>query len=375
MTSTRITELFARKLAGEATEEELKELEEYLQNHPEEQYFQEIVSNWWEAKNTDDTDTSDAQDAHFRQIINHAAANDPETQLPASIISISGKKFWKRTLVAASATVILLLSAWKFFGGSSKPAADGLVRDNEIIAHRGTKSKVLLPDGTQVWLNSDSRLVYTSAFNSDTIREVTLDGEAFFDVVKDPGRPFIVHTSAINIRVLGTAFNVKSYSQEPTIEATLVRGLIEVEKNNEPRSSRIMLRPNEKLVYNKIQDKISGTGADKEKQLVSPGVADLRKPQSISITAIPKNITDSNRIETSWVYGKLLFEGDTFSELARKMERWFNIRIVFENDKVMNYRFRGVFENENVDEALHALQLTASFKYSINGDEVVISKK
>lgn len=375
MTSNRITELFARKLAGEATEEELKELEDYLLNHPEEQYFQEIVSNWWEAKNTDGTGTSDEQDAHFRQIINHAAANDPETPLPAKIISISGKRIWKRTLVAASVTVILFLSAWKFFGGSSKPATDEPVRDNEIIAHRGTKSKVLLPDGTQVWLNSDSRLVYTNAFNSDTIREVTLDGEAFFDVVKDPRRPFIVHTSAINIRVLGTAFNVKSYSQEPTIEATLVRGLIEVEKNNEPRSSRIMLRPNEKLVYNKLQGKISGTGADKEKQLVSPGVADLRKPQSISITAIPKNITDSNRIETSWVYGKLLFEGDTFGELARKMERWFNIRIVFENDKVMNYRFRGVFENENIDEALHALQLTASFKYSINGDEVVISKK
>ena len=83
---------------------------------------------------------------------------------------------------------------------------------------------------------------------------------------------------------------------------------------------------------------------------------------------------DSIRIETSWIYGKLLFEGDTFRELAPKMERWFNVKINFKNNMVANYRFRGVFENENIEEALQALQLTASFKYTINDNVVTIDK-
>jgi ferric-dicitrate binding protein FerR (iron transport regulator) len=234
---------------------------------------------------------------------------------------------------------------------------------NEIVAKRGTKSKLILPDGTQVWLNSESKLSYATNFY-DSIREVTLEGEAYFDVVKDKNRPFIVKTSAISIRVLGTAFNVKSYNQDPTIETTLVRGLIEVQKNNEPSASKIILRPNEKLVYNKPE----ALSANQES-----GISiDNKQSQLIYISPISKYIPDSTRVETSWVYGRLIFDGDNFSQLAEKMERWYNIKITIKNQHLATNRFGGVFENENVEEALKALQLIAMFKYTIHDSEIII---
>lgn len=375
----RITELFTKKLAQEASKEELMELEELLRSNPSEQYLQEMIGNWWYLKQKINADASQLQDKHFQYIIKKSAEGSEDKDInadtPVPVINISRKKRLYRFAYAAVLAGIIFLGAWKFLA-VNKPLTENKkqVQENEIVAKRGTKSKLLLPDGTQVWLNSESRLIYTSTFN-DTVREVTLEGEAYFDVVKDAKKPFIVHTSGIDIRVLGTAFNVKSYPFEATIEATLIRGLIEVKKNNEPRTSKILLQPNEKLIFNKIQNKVSLSSKSKEEDAAVSTKTDMPIAQLISISTLPKNLTDSTRIETSWVYGKLLFEGDTFRDLAKKMERWFNVKITFRNDKVANYRFGGVFENENIKEALQALQLTASFKYNITDDEVVIDKK
>ncbi|MBI3137242.1 MAG: DUF4974 domain-containing protein [Sphingobacteriales bacterium] len=375
MSNQRITTLFAKKLAGEASPDELRELEDFLRANPGEQYFQEILCNWWESgipvvKKGDET-----MEERFSRILGQTSTSYPEgaeaATFPLPVIRSRANRTWKLWLAAASIAGILFFAGHQLFRPGKGNAA---LQDNEIVAKPGTKSKLLLPDGTQVWLNSDSRIIYANSFN-DSLREVVLEGEAYFDVVKDPRRPFIVHTSGISIRVLGTAFNVKSYPQDPTIEATLVRGLIEVEKNNQPGRSRIMLKPNEKLVYNKTQDKV--LEAEEAGQAGTPVTAKTApvKPESISISTLPKNIADSIRVETSWVYGKLVFEGDAFRELAQKMERWYNVKISFRDSKVAGYRFTGVFENENIGEALQALQLTASFRYSMNGTEVWIDKK
>jgi len=372
MSNQHFNSLFAKKLAGEASPEELRELDQYLQAHPEEQYVQEIVTNWWESGLSVNTKTEENDESRFNRILMQSASSqrqaDREMQQPASVRGLfySG---WKKWAVAA------VMAGLVFFGGRSLfyNSAVTTEPENEIVAKRGTKSRLLLPDGTQVWLNSDSRIIYTNFFN-DTLREVRLEGEAYFDVVKDPARPFIVHTSGIKVRVLGTAFNIKSYPQDPTIEATLVRGLIEVEKNNQPQSSRIMLKPNEKLVYNKTQDSMVEAGFVTVEKAAGPE-RPIAKPESISISTLSKNIADSIRVETSWVYGKLVFDGETFRDLAPRMERWFNVKISFRNEKVAGYRFTGVFEHENIREALHALQLTASFSSTVNGNEVWIDKK
>jgi ferric-dicitrate binding protein FerR (iron transport regulator) len=374
MPNHRINTLLAKKLAGEASSAELTELAELLRSHPEEQYFYEILTNWWESGSGVDRKTEETGDEHFDRIIHQLPPRKVETEEPLFPVPHLPRRRiqpWKIWLAAASVTGLLFLAGrYLLF-----PSATTAQSENVIVAQRGTKSKLLLPDGTQVWLNSDSRIIYANSFN-DTIREVRLEGEAYFDVVKDVKRPFIVHTSGINIRVLGTAFNVKSYPQEPTIEATLVRGLIEVEKNNQPQSSRILLKPNEKLVYNKQMDQLqSASNPAAVHSGTEQTAASVAKPETILISTLPRNLSDSVRAETSWVYGKLIFEAERFSELAPRMERWFNIRIRFRDEKVANYRFTGVFQDENIGDALHALQLTASFTYTETGNEIWIDKK
>lgn len=376
MTPERINELYALKLSGEASITELQELEALLKDHPEEQFFQEMFTGWWESGKNHPLLQLEDKDRHFDFILKNAGVAIPrDTDVSTTPIPARKRSLTAYYIGALAAAVI---AGIVFF---NIPALISSARDefkrsaglNEIVTKKGTKSKLLLPDGTKVWLNSDSRLYYADNF-SGTQREVRLEGEAFFDVVKDSKRPFIVKTSGINIRVLGTAFNVKSYPQEPTIEATLVRGLIEVEKNNQPAAPKIKLHPNEKLVFNKEDG--SGTKTEKvARDLASLKTATVQSSPRISITTLPENITDSSRMETSWVFGKLLFEGDTFRELAAKMERWFNVRIIFKSNRVANYRFRGVFENENIVEALQALQLTASFNFKIIGNEVYVDRK
>jgi len=249
-----------------------------------------------------------------------------------------------------------------------------LLKISEVVAKPGARTKLVLPDGSQVWLNSGSKLNYQNDFNS-RIREVELEGEAFFDVVPSIGPagekiPFVVHASSINITVVGTAFAIKSYPQDETVEATLLRGMIEVSRKDNPNGPKVILKPNEKLIFNKQLETSQHTG--------SASVQDSRQTSAvhdISVTAVSKNIPDSEKVETSWVYNRLVFNGDSFQELAEKMERWYNIRIVFKSNNHLRYRFKGTFANESIQEALNALQLTAKFSYKINDNEIEIYDK
>ena len=114
------------------------------------------------------------------------------------------------------------------------------------LYRQGSRTHLTLPDGTMVWLNAGSRLSYGKNYNTAT-REVNLTGEAFFDVAHNTQKPFLIHTARIDVQVLGTSFNVKSYPTDRTTEATLIRGSIEVSIKDRP-SEKIILRPDEKLV-------------------------------------------------------------------------------------------------------------------------------
>jgi ferric-dicitrate binding protein FerR (iron transport regulator) len=186
---------------------------------------------------------------------------------------------------------------------------------------------------------------------------VKLEGEAFFDVVKNPSRPFIVHTSGIDIKVLGTAFNVKAYPEDKTVETTLLRGLVQVFDQRNPTKAPIELRPNQKLV-------------------VSSGAEDAMKdPQekiSVAIKALPvitridSTKKENERFETAWVYSRLEFRGDDFETLAKKLERWYNVTIVFKDEDVKQLKFNGSFEKETVEQAFVALKEAKLFTYQIN---------
>jgi transmembrane sensor len=369
MLNDRIATLIARKLSKEATSEELQELASHFRIHPDDQYFEDLLISYWCSQPNIPSEQTLHSDDHFKRIVELATevTHKNSQQIEVHEVSFRATKIGKVIKLSIAAAIAgLLFIGWKFIYLDRKPASKQ-VSENEVMAKKGARSKLLLPDGTEVWLNSDSKLVYSNSFN-DTIREVKLEGEAYFDVVKDPHRPFIVHTSAIDIRVLGTAFDVKSYPGDSTIEATLIRGLIEVTKKDQPQAPKIILRPHEKLVFDKLKQ------PDTKENKRTGGLV-YRHDSPIAITAVPKGLPDTSIIETSWIYNKLLFEGDTFRELSKKMERWFNVTISFKDDKAANYRFVGSFTNETVEQALQELQFIFPFSYKINGNEVEIDKK
>jgi ferric-dicitrate binding protein FerR (iron transport regulator) len=244
------------------------------------------------------------------------------------------------------------------------------MHEEEFLSRAGTRTKLVLPDGTRVWLNSNSKLKYTSEFNANT-REVSLEGEAYFDVVKDVLHPFIVHTSSLDIKVLGTAFTIKSYPQDETVEATLLRGTIEVSRKDNPGISRVILKPNEKLVFNKKKAVLARPGHFRDQVPI-----DAHPPTpDMAVNSIRQDIPDSNKVETAWIYNRLVFNGDTFQELARKMERWYNVRITIKDESLNNRRFGGAFAKETVEDAFKALQLTTDFRYKISGNEIELYAK
>jgi len=359
----RLAELLSRQMAGEATDAEQAELQAWLQEHAGDQYFAAILSSYWQSRPTTTPATEILSDQHFAHILEMAGEEEKEeTNLPAKTPVIKLVLKWT---IAAAFIGLISWSAWWMTGRTGKKGnLAEATQTNEVIARRGTRSYLVLPDSSKVWLNSDSRLVYSASFN-EAVREVTLEGEAFFEVAKNPARPFIVHTSGIDVKVLGTAFNVKSYPKDPSIETTLIHGSIEVTNKNEPKGPRLILRPHQKLVFNK------------EKGFTSPDIVPSAGDhiQAMAVTSLPTQIEDSAIKETAWIYNRLDFEGDTFTELATKMERWFNIKMEITDKKLGETRMHGIFEHETLEEALQALQYIKPFSYTIDGSEVTIRKK
>jgi ferric-dicitrate binding protein FerR (iron transport regulator) len=196
---------------------------------------------------------------------------------------------------------------------------------------------------------------------------VRLEGEAFFDVVKQPGRPFIVHTSGIDIRVLGTAFNVKSYPEDKTVETTLYRGLVQVSRKDDSKEKSIQLKPNEKLILPKEAANVEEKLSEEEAPLAKP------TPASFIITHIDSTKKESERLETAWLYSRLEFRGDSFEELAHKLERWYNVTIVFADEKVKQLNVTGSFEKETVEQAFVGLKAAFPINYKINNREILVS--
>ncbi len=353
--------LLSRKLSGEATPDEIRALEEWVRNNPQDHYLIESVQLYWHNMPAQDF-FNISDNTHFERILNRAETPViaiAEQQKPGKKIRQPWLKWAAAAIFIGITTIVAVVFNRQQWQKQSAEAA------NDIVTTRGTKSKIILPDGTKVWLNADTRLNFDKAFDG-ALREVYLDGEAFFDVAKNKDRPFIVHTSDIDIRVLGTAFNVKSYKEEPTIEATLIHGSIQVTKQKEC-IPKIILSPNEKLVFNKLIGKVTE----------SPGqltIAKETEPQYLVSKIAGNQINDSSVVETAWIHNRLLFDGDTFKELAIKMERWFDVQIKFDNAEVANYRLRGAFEDETIGEALKALQQIANFKFTVKDKTVTIAK-
>jgi transmembrane sensor len=359
MDKQRILELLARKLAGEATQPELDELSELMAKCPDLIYYDEILGQLW----SNSKSSSDHLD-----ITNHAYQRH-QLKLKNELSSFKGEHFLRtfkrhKSKISMISTLLIFLIAGIFIyntKGFIFHTKDELNSKIQIVAGKGMRKKIKLPDGTIVWLNSDSKLTYNANINRSKKRVVYLIGEAFFEVAHHKTHPFIVRTNKISIKVLGTKFNVKAYALDQKSEATLINGSIELSVNDRPQQ-KIILNPSEKfaLVENH--------------QTAKKGFEEISKDITLMIEHInPVQIGNQAYIEeTSWKDSQLVFNNETFEEIKPKLERWFNVQIRFDMQKAKSYRFTGVLKNENIQEALTAMQLIKPFNFKLNDNDVII---
>lgn len=362
--------LLSRSLSGEATKEEKETLMEALRHQPALMQQYELIQRLWKpGSHTGNEEVEsrissilrksaleeEQQTAHKAQ---HAAQPQQYTtaQQPQSIPRT--RKLYRMIAVAA-AILIATTSTWYI---TTQRQETG----NEIIAKKGSKTRTILPDGSTVWLNAGSSLQYDPDF-SGPIREVTLQGEAYFDIVKQPQKPFIVHAGNINIKVLGTAFNVKSYAEEKTIETTLLRGLVQITREGGNKEAPVYLHPNQKIILLRTASAEATTPEKKEEQ------TNILHTKVHSIINLDSNLSEKEHFETAWVYNRLEFRGETFEELAQKLERWYNITIHFEEAQVRKLEFNGSLENETVEQAFAALAAAVPFSFRIQEHDIYIT--
>jgi len=356
MPSKRLWELLARKYNNELTADEQQELEQLLRDHRDVFELNETFSRLKDMPVQPLTTSADEERSRLAIAARITGEESP----------IRPKPYKKLIFRAAACSILVIVSIWLYRLDSSRPAGQGT--QNEVATSM-SKSRVQLPDGSTVILNRQSKLVYNKDFGVSK-REITLTGEAYFDIAKNEAVPLTVIAGPVRIRVMGTAFNVRAYSTDSMIETSLIRGSIEVSSSDDPERT-IRMRPNEKIIF----------GKDNTPSPASPGANNVqgRKPAQtfVQMNRIQPNPTDSSINEIVWVQDKLVFSKEPFYSLAQKMERWYQIKIRFRDKISAQLSLTGSLEKENLTEALDALQQLTPFNYQIDSDSgiVTISKK
>jgi ferric-dicitrate binding protein FerR (iron transport regulator) len=223
---------------------------------------------------------------------------------------------------------VLMISSWMvsflFYGYESQSD----ITENILQVPAGQRASIMLSDGTEIWLNAKSTLVYPSHFGKDA-RRVKITGEAYFNVTKDDNKPFIVSTNGLVIKVLGTVFNVCGYTNADSSNISLLEGAIEIYKSDDPKG-KIRMKPNEQLNYKN------------------------------GIMSISNHINEDDFL---WRKGIYAFEKEKFSEIVKKLELYYDSKIIINNPRIANYEYTGKFrQRDGVEGILHVIQQIHKFK-------------
>ena len=369
MESSLFYELLAKKLSGEANSEELQALEVHLKAHPEARDSADAFARLYLQQpriGHQDMPALDAVWSRHQQRLRATEGDSSESrsiQQPGNLF----QRFLHRPGLAAATVGTLLLCALTLF--MLFPRTKDQTGSNEWLSFEAGNRRIrlTLKDGTSIWLNKHSRIVYNRDFGS-TKRDLTLTGEAFFDVTHNPGVPMIVHARTIDITVKGTAFNVMAYPNDRTVETSLIRGSVQLSTQTE-RQMTILLKPNEKISIPVSEDPATDQPPTKS---VKPGTID-NKEILYSINHLHEEQQTKLIPEIAWIEDKLVFQRETFEEVALKLERFYGLPVEITDQTLAGKRFTGSFHRESLEEALKALQIICAFEYRITSQGVLIS--
>ena len=351
MEISELYDFIGKELAGELSEVEREVLFAWFaQASTEERLVYDEIKLFWHGPRLTGhpADTARAYDRLLARLDEDEV--DPALPAPAEAAEVRvlplPRPWWRRTW-AAAASVALLSTAGVFsyrhqqaqLGGPNAPYSY-----EERANPRGTKSKVLLADGTAVWLNADSHLWFPAAFTG-TRREVYLDGEAFFDVKRNEQMPFVIHLGANQVRVLGTSFNVKAYRDDEAVETAVVTGRVAFIRAASPAATAerdtVYVVPDEKVVYSKASHEL------RIEQVNSQDYA-------------------------AWNQRSLIFQNTPLGEVAKTLARQYNVTVRFEDEKLRNCRLTGRFRDQSLREVLRLVEMTRAFTFDLTGGTLTI---
>jgi Fe2+-dicitrate sensor, membrane component len=339
MNNDQLQELMTRSLSGEATPEELLQLESMLAADDKALERYKLLQQFW-----------NRHDAVSQQAVEEALHNmlGKLNLVPTAYIiqPAPRKKLWRRLSAAAAVVITLGVSGYLYMTGHLKKTGDTALT-NLVEKHNtwGTKSTIELTDGSKIWLNADSKIHYPEVFSGPT-REVYLNGEAFFDIAKNPSRPFIIHLANGTVRVLGTSFNIRAYDNEKIVETSVATGKVAFipKPHGKKLHDTVFVTPNNKVRY----------VLDEEALNVVPTLAEEDK---------------------AWTEGRLIFKALTLDEIAIELERNFGKKVTFMDEAPKSYRLTGSFQNNSLDEIMYYLSQTKDFYYRITNSELLIASE
>ncbi|RZK43427.1 MAG: FecR family protein [Pedobacter sp.] len=330
MTRDKFIELLSKKHSTQLNPEELEVFEQEIEKNDAHRELAHKVEQYFNVKQNPVTSIAklDLLWAKIKDADNVKAHENFK-------ISRSKGKLIFSFFAKIAATVILVvgisIASYKLLNTEKNNANDLNAKNEKVFK--------VLDDGTRVWLNKGAVLTYNREFGKEK-RDITLKGEAYFDVVKSVV-PLIIHAGKLDVEVKGTAFNVDASPHSESISITLLRGAVEVRDRQDLRK-KVLLKPNQKLVYKN------------------------------NITRV--NFLNANILlkETEWTADTLSFNKEKLEDLVLKLQKKYDLRIEIHSAKLKDKRFSGTFINESIQQVLEALKLSYPLTYTIQNRLVII---
>jgi transmembrane sensor len=330
--------LIEKYLAGTCNEEELLQVRHFLKEENSQQLFNEVWDEQWGDKIKANIRTADDEQIAVwkNTFLGMVSERFPaEDKAPVPFFKKIGT--WKY----AAIWIALIVGIGFFYVNLTKKPKETVLAFEERYNPNGTRTKIILPDSSQVYLGAGSRLRYAVRFSGNT-REIDLEGEAFFEVTKNPKKPFIIHTGNVTTKVLGTSFKITAFVNKP-ITVLVSTGKVRVDRHLSNQTESIaVLTPGQTVTWNeKKQEKVLGTAV----------VSDI----------------------TGWKDGLLVFNETRLSEITEILERWYNVKIEFQNKRTAHKLMRvNLTANVPVNTLMKILSVSGQFKFHIRGNHITI---
>lgn len=335
MKKENIKILFERYLEGKTNQEEEKIVLDYLADQAnEDSEFHQVMEKVWD-KQAKKTDYSAEAEQGLVRIWSKVEEREPKSNPLYAIFKYA----------AAIVVIISAALAWYTYQKVQKPAQIAITYFTKTTL-KGEKVKLILPDSSIVYLSAGSKLIWPSRFIKGSLRNIRLEGEAFFEVKRDTTSPFVVHSGQMQTQVLGTSFNIYAYPQDHTFSVAVRTGKVSVSANSQGKMKQLsLLTPGMKLFY-------------------------YLNKQNYSLGSEP--ITDIN----SWIKNNFVFKDASLPNILRSLERYYNVNIELQSNQLSKCRFNATFSNKSINDVMEEIHIMSGkhidYKIDTNTKTIIV---